>query len=498
MLRFSDFTIEKSFTSTNGDCFIAISNIDRKKYFIKRTVDVTYGNESDPPKLRAKYKKEADEWINYHMKVRKELTKLGNGTGNIVFPVNYFVDEGKIYEVACFVNISAISLDEIKSLTEKEKLQIMQTSSYALKSIHSINIIHFDLKPENIPISKSEMGGYISKITDCSDAVFDTFQDENNRPPQEQIVCTDSYWSPELALYKLGQNEAGKLISCKSDVFALGLIFHEWWTGKFPEYEGRDDFVCPYQVFPNIWPNGIKISPTVPSWLAALIIDMLCPNPEYRPDMNTVFEAIKSRNYESPLQKQGKKNKSSAVDLAPIKNAYQRIPKDLDEYTDESIERLNETIVFIKENVKQISTEERVNKIAIKLNSVIDSLEKKPKQFSFAKIDDVISVIKSKDLSRFNQESIDNLDRVIRIVTEQRSRIVDESTLNKVYNALVNAYGSLVIRSDFPVQAVSPLPSPFTKIDIISEKEVIACYGADGKIRLSVDNAIKMNLVTRI
>ena len=496
-MRFSDFTIEKSFTSTNGDCFIAISNIDKKKYFIKRSVDVTYGNDNDPPELRKKYKKDADEWINYHRKIRQALTKLGNGTGNIVFPVNYFVDDGRVYEVACFVNISAISLNEIKSLGEKEKLQIMQTSSFALKSIHSIGIIHFDLKPENIPISKSEMGGYISKITDCSDALFNTFQDDINRPPQEQIVCTDSYWSPELALYKLGQKEAGKLISSKNDVFAMGLIFHEWWTGKFPNYEGRDDFVSPYQVFSNIWPSGIKIDLSVPDWLAILIMDMLCPNPEYRPDMNTVFEAIKSKSYTSSLQKQSKKKTASTVDLTPIKNAYQRIPKKLDKYTDESVDNLNELIAFIKENMKKISSKESAEKIAIKLNLLIDSLEEKPQQISLSKIDNAISAIKSKDLSRFSKESVDNLKKVVRIASEQRNRIIDESTLNKVYNALVNAYKSLVIRNDFPVDVVNPLPSPYTKVDIISENEIVAHYGANGKIKLSVDNAVKMKLVTR-
>lgn len=499
-MRFSDFTIEKSFTSTNGECFICTSKIDGKKYFIKRQINITYGNDNNPTEIKKKYKKEADEWINYHRKIRQALTKHGNGMGNIVFPINYFVDDGRIYEVAYFIDISPLSLEQVSKLSEEEKLKIMQTSSFSLKLIHSTNIIHFDLKPENIPISKSQMGGFISKITDCSDALFNTFSSESTRPPKTQIVSTPEYWSPELALYEL-ENKAGNLISCKNDVFAMGLIFHEWWTGKFPNYEGRDDFISPYQIINDFWPNDIKIDSSVPAWLSMLIMDMLCPNPDYRPDMDKVFEAVKSRSYNSKIPgaispKNTSKSKPS-VDLTPIKEAFKRIPSDLGEYTEESVKNLSDFIQFTKEKFTSIITNEIVNKFANKIDSLIISLEKKPNQLPIEKIDNLISTIKNKDLSRFTKESIDKLNNVIEIVINQKDRIVDEVTLNKVYNALLNAYKSLEIRNDFSIQIANPLPSPYTRVDILSEYEVVAHYGNGGKIRLSAENACKMKLITR-
>lgn len=505
-MRFSDFTIEKSFNSTTAECFICTSKVDGKKYFIKRPVNVRYGNDNDPPELRRKYKNEADAWLSYHRNITQSLTKLGNGTGNIVFPVSYFVDEGRIYEVAYYAPISPLSLEQISKLSSDEKLKIMQTSSFALKSIHSTNIIHFDLKPENIPIAKSQMRGYISKITDCSDALFNTFSNESTRPPKTQIVSTPEYWSPELALYefsenKSDENKAGKMISCKNDVFAMGLIFHEWWTGKFPNYEGRDDFISPYQIINDFWPNDIKVDSSVPAWLSMLIMDMLCPNPDYRPDMDKVFEAVKSRSYNSKIpgvisSKNTSKSKPS-VDLTPIKEAFKRIPSDLEEYTEESVKNLSNFIQFTKEKFTSITTNEIVNKFANKIDSLIISLEKKPNQLPIEKIENLISTIKNKDLSRFTKESIDKLNNVIEIVINQKDRIVDEVTLNKVYNALLNAYKSLEIRNDFSIQVANPLPSPYTRIDILSEYEVVAHYGNGGKIRLSAENACKMKLITR-
>ncbi len=499
-MRFSDFTVETSFKSATADCYIAVSKIDNKKYFIKRPMEVTYGTESDSPQLKKCYKEKADKWLKYHRDIVNELKKLGNGSGNIAFPISYFVDEGKIYSLSCYVEIKKIPLSEINRLSEDEKFKIMQTCSYSLKLIHSHNIIHFDLKPENIPISSSAIGGFISKITDCDDALFNTFSDTANRPPEDQIVCTEPYWSPELALYKFGQESAAKLISCKNDVFAMGLIFHEWWTGNFPNYEGRDDYehpLQPYQVISKIWPKGITIDPSVPDWLGTLIIDMLCPNPEARPDMETVFEAIKERKYISKIQG-GSEKKKNKVDLSPIKAAYKRIPENLSDYTDESVRVLNENIVLIKKSFNRITTDEIAKRIAEKLNATIDSLEKKQAKISLEKIDKAIEAIRAKDLSKYTRESVDSLKHTIDTVNNSRDRITDEVILNKVYNALIKSYKLLELRSDFPIQAISPLPKPYTKIDIINENEIVAYYGTGGKIKLSVDNALKMKLITRV
>ena len=76
-MRLSDYKIEKSFTSTNGDCYITTSKLDGKRYFIKRNTDVTYGSESDPIELKRKHKQDADAWLNYHNQIRKEFGLQG-------------------------------------------------------------------------------------------------------------------------------------------------------------------------------------------------------------------------------------------------------------------------------------------------------------------------------------------------------------------------------------------------------------------------------------
>lgn len=507
-MKLSDYKIEKTFSSGNATCYIATSKSDGKKYFIKKISEVKYGMDSDPIELRRKLKKDADEWLNYHNAIRQEFIKHNNGTGNTVFPIAYFVDEGSIYELQHFVRINKVPISDVEKKNFEDEIfkdtgkranlkkvceldpdaiiKIMQTSAYALSQIHSFGIVHCDLKPDNVPICSSEMGGYISKITDCGDAIF-----ANNIPDESQIVCTEPYWSPELAAYKFGNQDVKSRLSCKNDVFAMGLIFHEWWTGDFPYYEGRDDLVHLYQVVHNSWPNKIKVDASVPAWLSTLILDMLYPEPEKRPSMNTVFEAIRTRSYTSGIKAQPSFEK--------LKKLMSELPKgeEILKYTDDSYNYLKETVAFINANLNKLQTQGQVDKVTAKLKEAVNALVIKPQDNKFKKIEDAIATIESKDLSRYTSESRNTLLKFVNFAKRQKGEFTDENNINRLYSAIVNAYKALSIRSDFSIEVISPLPAPYTKVEILSDDYVIAYYGESGKIKLLADNAIKMKLIRR-
>ena len=107
-------------------------------------------------------------------------------------------------------------------------------------------------------------------------------------------MSKDFWWSPEVALYSkaaasgVSPNPYKKYISCKADVFSLGIVFHQYCT------EGGKPPICtkaqPWQEFnagktPQI---DSKIEPE----FRALIADMLECEPSKRPAMADVHKRL--------------------------------------------------------------------------------------------------------------------------------------------------------------------------------------------------------------
>ena len=89
----------------------------------------------------------------------------------------------------------------------------------AIEHAHQNNIIHRDIKPTNVLISKD---GKL-KITD-----FGVAKDEKARDLTSvgTLIGTPCYMSPEQAL--------GKRLSAQSDIYSLGIVLYEILTGKKP------------------------------------------------------------------------------------------------------------------------------------------------------------------------------------------------------------------------------------------------------------------------
>jgi serine/threonine protein kinase len=138
------------------------------------------------------------------------------------------------YKVYDRIDVANLSSPQISILTSEAKLLIMRVAAHSLSILHRERIVHGDLKPANILIKKSETGAYTSKLIDFDDSYFD------GEPPDdaELVIGDPAYYSPELLRYVItNDNTLRGKISTKSDIFALGLIFAEYWTGKMPTYK---------------------------------------------------------------------------------------------------------------------------------------------------------------------------------------------------------------------------------------------------------------------
>ena len=116
------------------------------------------------------------------------------------------------------------------------------------------------------------------------------------------VVGTPDYYSPELTVYNTyeiedweDEVEMGKVkkmandLTPRSDVFALGIIFHEFFTGTRPKILDEDiKYICEAAVA-----NQIEVSSSIPDDLRNLIISMLEPDYNKRPTLNEVGKTKK-------------------------------------------------------------------------------------------------------------------------------------------------------------------------------------------------------------
>ena len=167
--------------------------------------------------------------------------------------------EGLPYFVMEFVEGTELSTAvKIKDISHVEKIDIIIQVLKALNYAHKNNVIHRDIKPDNILIDQD---GNV-KILDFGIAQF--YEDHKNaddRTCTGTIMGTYNYMSPE-------QRQSSENVTAQSDLYSVGVVMYGLFTGKLPT--GR---------FPDPSELNNEINPE----LNALILKCLNQDPEQRP-----------------------------------------------------------------------------------------------------------------------------------------------------------------------------------------------------------------------
>jgi serine/threonine protein kinase len=108
--------------------------------------------------------------------------------------------------------------------SDSQKFHLLQQMVSALQTAHENNIIHRDLKPENILVADN----LSLKLADFGLAHVD---DDTRLTMPNALIGTPAYMAPEQI--------KGDEISLQSDLFSLGIIIFELFTGKHP-FVGKD------------------------------------------------------------------------------------------------------------------------------------------------------------------------------------------------------------------------------------------------------------------
>ncbi len=144
---------------------------------------------------------------------------------NIISIYDIGTKEGKAYIAMEFIEGRDLLkyLSKQGKLSPREAINIIVQSCSALEAVHGAGIVHRDIKPDNIVLTK---GGLV-KVMD-----FGLAMAKDMRLTGANVVMgTPSYMSPEQA--------QAKDVDRRTDIYSLGLVMHELLTGETYFTEGN-------------------------------------------------------------------------------------------------------------------------------------------------------------------------------------------------------------------------------------------------------------------
>jgi serine/threonine protein kinase len=256
-----------------------------REYFLKEFLSPTYPEDDAPgsDKIKAKKRARCAVFESQHLSMQAALAPLSAYGGNLIVTLDFFRVGAKYYKVTERVDAEDLGVAGIAALPFRQRLVLLKSVAHSLKILHDLRIVHGDLKPDNVLIKRTELG-YTSKLID-----FDSSYIAGRPPAATEIVGTINYYSPELLSYIQEDGVAADELGTAADIFALGLIYSEFLTGRVPSYDpayGEPAVAVRSGVVLKVDREGLDPD------LADLVDQMMLAVPSARPTIGHVHAAL--------------------------------------------------------------------------------------------------------------------------------------------------------------------------------------------------------------
>lgn len=265
------FTLTRDPSNQNaGKCIWATANSNKTdgELFIKQ-----YLSPKAPSTMASDEENDRRYKVCELFKTQKsKVFNLIKGTphSHIISPVAFFQEKSSFYSVFPFKE-STPSDEVLNTLSYADKLIILTQITSAVNYFHQHDLVHSDIKPTNLIISSNPLNTY---LIDYDSAYF-------TQKPPEEVEGDFVYRSPEMIRYNNGSAHNPELLTVKSDIFALGILFYRILSGSAPQVEGTSSYVA--QAIIDEVGYDLTLDATIDSRFENLIRRMLNPDPEERP-----------------------------------------------------------------------------------------------------------------------------------------------------------------------------------------------------------------------
>ncbi|XP_024958837.1 uncharacterized protein LOC112499803 isoform X1 [Cynara cardunculus var. scolymus] len=173
------------------------------------------GRSSEQERLTIEFWREADILSKlHHPNVVAFYGVVQDGPGGTLATVTEFMVDGSLRHVL---------LRKDRHLDHRKKLIIAMDAAFGMEYLHSKNIVHFDLKCDNLLVNMKDPSRPICKVGD-----FGLSKIKRNTLVSGGVRGTLPWMAPELL------NGSSNKVSEKVDVFSFGIVLWEILTGEEP------------------------------------------------------------------------------------------------------------------------------------------------------------------------------------------------------------------------------------------------------------------------
>ncbi len=157
-------------------------------------------------------------------------------------------------------------IQQFSPLRVEESIEIMRQLTSAIAHAHQNNIIHRDIKPDNILVDRE---GNV-KITDFGIAMA---LSATRFTQTNAVLGSVHYLSPEQA--------RGGMANKKSDIYSLGIVLFELLTGRLP-FSGESAVSIALKHLQSETPSVRRWNPTIPQSVENVVLKATAKDPFHR------------------------------------------------------------------------------------------------------------------------------------------------------------------------------------------------------------------------
>ncbi|WP_251860342.1 Stk1 family PASTA domain-containing Ser/Thr kinase [Clostridium sp. Marseille-Q2269] len=259
-------------------------------------------------------------------KFKREATSVASLSDNNIVNIYDVGSENDIhYIVMEYVDGKTLKelIVEKGKIESKETVRISRQIASALVCAHRNNIIHRDIKPHNILVTKEG----VVKVTDFGIAKASNSSTITN---SSKVMGSAHYFSPEQA--------KGSFVDSRTDIYSLGVVMYEMLVGKVP-FDGESPVSVAVKHIQNEVVSPKEIDDKIPDSLNDVVLKCLQKNPIKRyqtiKDLEEDLSRIQNNESINGASNISENDVTRVLDTAVINDKIKEMADNDDEYDDE-------------------------------------------------------------------------------------------------------------------------------------------------------------------